>query len=176
MPLRSCPVMARSPAFIAGFDSASAMLRALGCCLHGKRFTLFENPYALAPFGAVLNCLPQSVRQFIYGWLGPREAVAPERLAALRTEAVSRWMLAQYPRRRYPAVMVGASNGALTHLCALLGIPWLPQTWLIPVHHPGLDPDEPIAAMDWGLRYGPPCSPLIRRCSSITCTMPTRTG
>jgi Domain of unknown function (DUF5110) len=27
-------------------------------------------------------------------------------------------------RRRYPAVAIGSSNGAMIHLCAALGIPW----------------------------------------------------
>lgn len=34
--------------------------------------------------------------------------------------------------------MIGSSNGALLHLCTALGIPWLPQTFLIPVQRSGI--------------------------------------
>ncbi|GGN31655.1 hypothetical protein GCM10010109_52060 [Actinoplanes campanulatus] len=36
----------------------------------------------------------------------------------------------------------------LIHLCAALGVPWLPQTVLIPVRQRGLNPDEPRRAAD----------------------------
>jgi len=44
-------------------------------------------------------------------------------------------------------VLIGSSSGAATHLAALAGVPWLPQTMLVPVRHGGLDPDEPRAAV-----------------------------
>lgn len=59
------------------------------------------------------------------------------------------WMTGHYPARRYPGVAVGSSNGALVHLCAALGIPWLPQTFLIPVRRTGIPPDEPAADCQW---------------------------
>jgi hypothetical protein len=50
--------------------------------------------------------------------------------------------------------MIGSSNGAAVHLCAALGIPWLPQTVLIPVQHPGIPADEPKQDMEWGREPG----------------------
>jgi pimeloyl-ACP methyl ester carboxylesterase len=44
------------------------------------------------------------------------------------------------------AVAIGSSGGALTHLYAALGIPWLPQTLLLPVRQRGLPPDLPRRA------------------------------
>jgi hypothetical protein len=46
-------------------------------------------------------------------------------------------------------VAIGSSNGAAVHLLAALGVPWLPQTFLMPVARAGLDPDEPKADMAW---------------------------
>jgi hypothetical protein len=43
-------------------------------------------------------------------------------------------------------VLVGSSSGAVAHLAALAGVPWLPQTFLVPVRHRTLDPDEPKKA------------------------------
>ncbi|HEV8714852.1 MAG TPA: hypothetical protein VGX03_18735 [Candidatus Binatia bacterium] len=64
-------------------------------------------------------------------------------------EQVAAWMVSLYPQHKYPAVMVGSSNGAAVHLCAALGIPWLPQTFLIPVARSGIHPDEPHADAEW---------------------------
>ena len=68
----------------------------------------------------------------------------------MRAEEVSRWVVSHYPRRRYPAAVIGSSNGALVHLCAALGIPWLPQTFLVPVRRSGVHPDEPAEELQWG--------------------------
>jgi hypothetical protein len=38
---------------------------------------------------------------------------------------------------------------------AALGIPWLPQTVLIPVRHKGSDPDDPERAMQFGAEHAP---------------------
>jgi hypothetical protein len=43
----------------------------------------------------------------------------------------------------HPAVLVGSLKGAAVHLVAALGVPWLPQTLLIPVRQRGVHPDEP---------------------------------
>jgi hypothetical protein len=58
-------------------------------------------------------------------------------------------MVSLYPKRRYPAVVVGSSNGAFIHICAALGIPWLPQTFLLPVARSGIHPDEPKEGAKW---------------------------
>ena len=57
-------------------------------------------------------------------------------------EQVSRWACSRYPAKTYPAAFVGATNGAAIHLAAALGVPWLPQTWLIPVRRRSQAPDE----------------------------------
>lgn len=72
----------------------------------------------------------------------------------LRGERVAEWMVSQYPQRRYPAVAIGSSNGALVHLYTALGIPWLPQTFLIPMARWGVHPDEPKQDLEWGLEPG----------------------
>jgi len=65
------------------------------------------------------------------------------------SEDISALAVEQYPLRSYPAIMIGSSNGALIHLCAALGIPWLPQTFLLSVKRP-MDPDELIQDVKWG--------------------------
>src|SRR5262249_11173098 len=46
-------------------------------------------------------------------------------------------------------IAVGSSNGAAVHLWAALGIPWLPQTFLVPVARSGVYPDEPEQELRW---------------------------
>jgi hypothetical protein len=138
---------------IASFDSATAMLRAVARFLHGRDMAALGTvPGPLAPVAeraaALVNLLPDRPREAVYPLASGREAVPPERLDEVDAEAVARWMTGQYPRRRYPAVAVGSSSGALVHLCAALGIPFLPSTFLIPVRRRGVHPDDPRAGME----------------------------
>jgi hypothetical protein len=43
----------------------------------------------------------------------------------------------------------------VTHLAAACGIPWLPQTALVPVRRPRADLQDYCAAVDFGVRHGP---------------------
>jgi hypothetical protein len=137
---------------VAGFDSASAMVRVLGSALHGREAPLLaQYPARLEPaldwlMGQVEK-LPRPAVQEVYrrsGWL---DAISARRLPRLRSEQLAAWAVGHYPRRRYPVVFVGSSNGALAHLAAALGAPWLPQTLLLAVRTGGLDPDDPAADM-----------------------------
>ncbi|MEV6495012.1 hypothetical protein AB0M20_41285, partial [Actinoplanes sp. NPDC051633] len=74
------------------------------------------------------------------------EGLPQPEIADIDFDRVSEAMAALYPRRRYPAVVIGSSGGALVHLCAALGVPWLPQTLLIPVRQRGISPDDPQRA------------------------------
>lgn len=139
---------------VAGFDSASAMLRALGLFLHGRDFALMgmapaqAEPLARAAI-SVGERLPDIVRQQLYSVSGRAEAVPPSLFGNVKSERVARWATDQIPKRRYPAVMIGSSNGAGMHLAAALGIPWLPQTLLIPVAQGG-HPDDADADLEAG--------------------------
>ena len=137
---------------VAGFDSATGMLRALTRFLHGRDHPLMgQMPGALErPMDAVMggvNRLPERLQYMLYRWGGWREAIPADRLGEVNSDELADWVVGHYPRRQYPAVMIGSSNGAAVHLAAALGIPWLPQTLLIPVRQSGVDPDDPTAGM-----------------------------
>jgi hypothetical protein len=139
---------------LANFDSAPAMLRALGAYLHGRDFPgLGIWPAAMEPVGRLLNRVPRPLRETVYRLGGWWEAIPTDRLGEVQAEGLSRWVVDQYPRRRYPAAAIGSSNGAATHLWAALGIPWLPQTFLIPVRA-RVDPDQPRQSLEWGRVHG----------------------
>ena len=143
---------------LANFDSATGMLRALASFLHGRDFPMlgvlpkWTAPLAL-PVGAAINRLPRAMQEQLFIRSGASEAVPADALHRVRTERIAAWMTGLYPVRKYPAVMIGSSNGALVHLCAALGIPWLPQTVLVPVRRSGVDPDEPAQDLAWARPY-----------------------
>jgi hypothetical protein len=141
--------------YVANFDSEAAMLRALGNYLRGEDFPMTGSmPQSVEPvmkaLVAVVNVLPRRVREEVYTWSGRIEAVPSRKLDQVRAEDISRWVVSHYPRRRHQAAVIGSSNGALVHLCCALGIPWLPQTFLIPVRRSGVHPDEPAEELEWG--------------------------
>jgi hypothetical protein len=144
-----------APWFVADFDSASAMVQASARFLHGDDFPGLGLSRRLEPLAIAVNYLPRPVRRFIYTYSGGAEAIAPARLSEIRAEEVSRWATGLYPQRAFPAIAIGSSNGALVHLCAALGIPWLPQTVLIPVRQSAFAPDEPHKAMQFGAAHAP---------------------
>jgi hypothetical protein len=124
------------------------MVVALARYLHGRDTPPPGKPVfrTLRPVAALAARLPDGARQWVYSVFSGAEGRPAPDIARLDLEAVSTAIAAVYPRRRYPAVMIGSSNGALTHLCAALGAPWLPQTLLLPVRQRSLSPDEPARA------------------------------
>lgn len=138
--------MASSP--IANFDSASAMLKALSQFLHGKDFPAIGQPQFLEKLVPAVNWLPKSGREWIYTVSGGNEATPMAKIANVKTEDLYSWAAGLYPESRHPCVFIGSSNGALVNLCAALGAPWLPQTFLIPVAQRDVSPDEPRAGLE----------------------------
>ncbi|MCE9672219.1 hypothetical protein LY474_30880 [Myxococcus stipitatus] len=150
--------------FVADLDAASAMLRALARFLHGRDFpALGAHPRASPVFEALLpavNRLSVPLREAAFLRSAMAEALPPRTLPRFDAEAHARWVVGRYPRGRYPAAVVGASNGALVHLCAALGIPWLPQTLRLSLRHGGRVPlDEPLADLSFATE---PARALLR--------------
>jgi hypothetical protein len=141
------------PGFVAGFDSASAMVLANAAFLRGEGFPALGNPTFLKPPFKLIRHLPESVREKLFIIGGATETVSPRRVHRLDMGAVTRWLEEAYPDTRYPAVAIGSSNGALTHLWCALGIPFLPQTLLIPARD-RVHPDDPMAALEKGREPG----------------------
>lgn len=141
-------------ATVAKFDSAAAMARALGRYLCGEDFPAIGASRLAVPLAARANRLPERAREALFGLGGWAEAQSPARVAQLRDEDLARWFTNCYPGRPFPGAIVGSSSGALVHLAAALGWPWLPQTALVPVDFPNTDPDDPQRALAQGRELG----------------------
>lgn len=141
-------------ATVAKFDSAAAMARALGRYLRGEDFPALGASRLAAPLAAQANRLPRRARETLFALGGWSEAQSPARVARLRDDELARWFTDCYPARPFAGAIVGSSSGALVHLAAALGWPWLPQTALVPVDFPDTDPDDPQRALAQGRELG----------------------
>ncbi|MFD1800947.1 hypothetical protein ACFSFZ_01850 [Mixta tenebrionis] len=134
--------MSKPPRGIARYDSAVAMVTALSNALHQRPFSSPSQSPTLDRVLPALNLLPDRMREWSYAVGGMTEGVTLNQLQQLDIEGIARWIAARYPQQHYPAVFVGASNGAMVHLAAAMGVPWLPQTFLCPVRSLHNDPDN----------------------------------
>ncbi|WP_216843482.1 hypothetical protein [Phytoactinopolyspora alkaliphila] len=141
------------PSFMAGFDSASGMANALAHYLRGEPFETIGNPPVLRGPAQSIRRFSRKTREKAFIAAGAAETISPRRVHRLDLGAVGDWLADEYPDTTYPAVAIGSSNGALNHLYAAMGIPWLPQTILVPVRQK-VHPDDPKEALRRGERYG----------------------
>ncbi|GAB3020302.1 hypothetical protein [Natronobiforma cellulositropha] len=145
-----------TPPALANFDSTTVFVRATARYLRGEAFPalglIHPKLAALAPLG---NRLPRRIRNGIYTYGGANEGIDPDALGEVDVETFRRWVVEQYPERGYPAVLVGSSNGAGVSLAAMLGVPYLPQTFFVPVRR-SLHPDSVRADVAWGRRHAGP--------------------
>jgi hypothetical protein len=139
---------------VASFDSASVLHAGLVAALAGRPFPHLGNPPAVAAGVRAAGRLPWPVLRHLYTRVGASEGIDPARLADVDMDAVAGWLADGVPDRRYPAALVGSSNGALTHLAAAMQIPWLPTTVLVPVSRVA-DPHRPGDALRFGERHAP---------------------
>ncbi|WP_254767052.1 hypothetical protein [Salinilacihabitans rarus] len=145
-----------TPHGLANFDSTTVFVRATASYLRGEEFPALGLVHPkLTAATPLLNRLPRRVRTSAYTWGGANEGTPPGRLGDVDVEAFRRWVTERYPARGYPAVLIGSSNGAAVFLAALLGIPWLPQTFLVPVRR-SLHPDAIREDAAWGARHAGP--------------------
>ncbi len=139
----------RPPKALAEFDSASAMVRAASLSLRASPYRDLGIDSAISTVMPLGNALPKRIRAALYRWFGWATATAPAELGAISTDELCRWASRSYPPRRYPAIFLGSSNGAITHLAAAMDAPFLPQTFLLPVRTRSGGLMDLQARMEW---------------------------
>lgn len=150
----------RSNKYVADFDSAGAFLRSTARFLHGKDFPALGQSPVLGRLAPLLNLLPRRGRALAYTIGGGLEATRPATIGKISSDGLATWAAGLHPPGPWPAVLIGSSSGALPHLCAALGSPWLPQTLLLPVRQSGVSPDDPWASVAAGRE---PARALLQR-------------
>jgi hypothetical protein len=142
------------PRQLANFDSAAAFVRATSRFLNGKDFPAVGLSPALQYLVPAANALPRGARELLYALGGIGEAWPISQIQHASAASIAQWAAGQYPQRHHPAVMVGSSSGALTHLCAALGTPWLPQTAFMAASQIDVHPDDARAGLEAGMEPG----------------------
>jgi len=144
---------------VASFDSATVLQAALAAALRGEPFPHLGHSSAAALAVRSAGRLPWPLLKQLYARIGASEGIDPARLGDVDLGEVARALVDSIPARPYPAVLIGSSNGALTHLAAAMQVPWLPGTVLVPVARRG-DPQRPVDALEFGRRTA---GPLLKR-------------
>ncbi|NQX37064.1 hypothetical protein [Herbiconiux sp. VKM Ac-2851] len=139
---------------VATFDSASELHAALVAALNHQPFPHLGNSELYAGAIRAAGHLPWPILRSLYTRIGGAEGINPDTLPEVDMDSVANSFAEPFAAETYPAVVVGASNGAIMHLAAAMGAPWLPGTVLIPVHHVG-DGDRPNRALEFGKEFGP---------------------
>lgn len=93
---------------------------------------------------------PEPIRRAAVARATGRVALTPAEAGEVDVERVARWIVDQYPRRRYPGAVLGSPHGAAVHLAVALGVPWLPAAFEMTVHWTQGAVDRPRAALDHG--------------------------
>ncbi|MFP4089298.1 MAG: hypothetical protein ACLFT3_03255 [Cyclobacteriaceae bacterium] len=138
------------PDFTAAFDSSTAMIISLSQFLEGKGFPGTGSMPANEILGKLLDWLPNSLKRNLYAESGRFDGLDAAEIGTVDIADMEKWVCSIYKDQKYPAIAIGSTNGALNHLYAALGIPWLPQTFLIPVKKPPyLDKDKPKEVISW---------------------------
>src|SRR5690606_18109596 len=104
----------------ASFDSATALHAAAVAALNGKPFSHLGSSSLAAAGVRMAGRLPWSLLRHGYAAAGAAEALPARRLGDVDMATVAEWLAGSVPDRTYPAVLIGSSNGALTHLAAAL--------------------------------------------------------
>ncbi|KAA2254037.1 hypothetical protein F0L68_30965 [Solihabitans fulvus] len=139
-------------------DSAATLVRATAQALRRQRFSRLGLDRTVGARLRLSRWLPHAARDRAFAAVGALGGVPPGQLGHVDLGRTAQWVVDQYrpSGKRYPGVVIGASNGAAVHLCAALGMPWLPQTTLLPILWQGNDPDRPAAAMRFGQQAAEP--------------------
>ena len=124
---------ARSPPGIARFDSAAAMVQAVAAFLHGRDVASLSGSPLLDRTMPLVNYLPRRAREWVYSIGGMTDAVSQREVGKLNFDDIAEWITSRLPKRSYPGVFIGSSNGALVQVSCLLG---------------GVDHPLPLGTMD----------------------------
>ncbi|WDZ88108.1 hypothetical protein [Micromonospora cathayae] len=127
-------------------STARVLVAAAARALNGTDCADIGHPPALSRFVGA----PEPVRRAAVVRAAGRVALTVDQAAEVDAGRVARWIVDQYPDRRFPAVVLGSAHGAAVHLAVALGVPWLPTGFETTVHWTDGAVDRPRAAWDHG--------------------------
>ncbi len=131
------------------FDSGTRVVRETAEALTGEGRSILEcYPWGSRTFLGFVSLFPEASRIALIEW-GMRLSVghAARDASRVRVDSLVQWCIDQYPRddRRYEAIVVGSPNGAVAHLAALLGAPFLTTSFGLTFRHPTIDAGDHLS-------------------------------
>ena len=128
------------------FDSGTRVVREVAEALTGAGRSILESyPRGSEIFLGLVSLLPERARIAAIEW-GMRLSLGHgrARAAEVSVDALAAWCVAQYPDdgSRYAAIVVGSPNGAVAHIAALLGAPFLTTSFGLVFRHDTIDPND----------------------------------
>ena len=135
------------------FDSGTRVVREVAEALTGTGRSILEcYPPGSELFLGLVSLLPERARIAVIDW-GMRLSLGenPDRAAEVSAEDLADWCVSQYPAHdvRYPAIVIGSPNGAVAHLAALLGAPFLTTSFGLAFRHETIEADDLNAYTDF---------------------------
>ena len=131
---------------VAAGSTARVLVAAAARALRGDDCADLGHPGPLSRFTGA----PEPVRRAVAARAAGRVALTPAQTAEVDAERVARWIVDQYPHRRFPGAVLGSPHGAAVHLAVALGVPWLPAAFEMTVHWNRGAVGQPQAALDHG--------------------------
>jgi hypothetical protein len=128
------------PVTVEAFDSGTRVVREVAEALNSPGRGILEcYPGGSWLFLAAISLLPENARISAMSW-GMRLGVGhpAQRADDVRLDALATWCVRQYSgtNEKYPAILLGAPNGAVAHLAALLRVPFLTTSFCLTFRHP----------------------------------------
>jgi hypothetical protein len=134
------------------FDSGTRVVREVAEALTDEGQSILEcYPWGSRMFLGLVALFPPRTRIALIEW-GMRLSVGHDAVDAARldVDSLPRWCVDQYPKgdRLYEAIVVGSPNGAVAHLAALLGAPFLTTSFGLTFRHPTIDAEDHLAYLE----------------------------
>lgn len=137
---------------VEGFDSGTRIVREVAEALTGEGRSILEcYPWGSRTFLGLVALFPARTRTALIEW-GMRLSIGHSAVDAARLDidSLPQWCVNQYLHddRQYEAIVVGSPNGAVAHLAALLGAPFLTTSFGLTFRHPTIDADDRLAYLE----------------------------
>ena len=139
---------ARVARFLTDFDSSVNGVRAVGSFLKGKDHAGMSIGPSSRAAARLMTAPPDQARAMIFRGMGLGQGVPLHKAREIDVDELDQWVVRQYGRGPFPAVVIGSTSGGAVHLAAALGAPFLPQTTLVVLRDLATHPDDAVGAME----------------------------
>lgn len=124
------------PHYVETSDSSAAQTRALAAALAGRHFDPFGLTFTARNALKLVDVFPRDLIFAAVNFTASSMGISFKRADRISIEKAARWITRRYPAgRRFPAVLLGAPNGGVSHIGSILGAPFLTTHFLYCFRH-----------------------------------------